>query len=49
MSIAEIGDASLWQFGAALAGWNAVHGDENTGLSQQDEDDLWQGIKDRMH
>lgn len=50
MSPAEVNACSFWEFNAAVAGWNAVHGGEDQqGLSQSDEDDLWQGVMDRMH
>ena len=50
MTPAEVGACSFWQFNAAVSGWNEAHGGEDQqGLSAQDEDDLWQGVMDRMH
>ncbi|MCB5411319.1 hypothetical protein [Pseudogemmobacter faecipullorum] len=50
MSPEEVGTCSFWQFGAAVSGWNATHGSgDQAGLTQQDGDDLWQGVMDRMN
>lgn len=40
---------SMWELEAALRGWIEAHGSEagNT-LSAEEEDDLWQGVMDRM-
>lgn len=42
---------SFWEFSAAISGWNAVHGGDSAGgvsMSSEDEDDIWEGVMERM-
>lgn len=48
MSPAEVDACSLWQFFAAVEGWNAAHGaKDGPAITPEQEDDLWQGVIDR--
>ncbi|SIT74763.1 hypothetical protein [Pontibaca methylaminivorans] len=49
MSPAEVGMCSLWQFNAAVAGWITANTTETPGeMTQADEDDIWEGVMERM-
>ncbi|WP_312530738.1 hypothetical protein [Paracoccus sp. (in: a-proteobacteria)] len=49
MSPAQVKACSLWEFEAATAGWIEANVPEEEGkISADEEDDLWQGVMDRM-
>ncbi len=49
MSPADVKACSWWEFSAAIAGWIAANSSEDQSpMSQQDADDLWQGVMERM-
>jgi hypothetical protein len=47
-----INSMSIWAYQSAIDGWVAVHGDdgdpEDGGMSAEAQDDLWDGIIERM-
>jgi len=49
MSPSDVRRCSWWEFSVAIAGWIAANtSEEHQPMSQQDEDELWQGIMERM-
>lgn len=48
MTPSEVKGCSMWEFDAAVAGWIAANTPDDKSISQEEEDNLWQGVVARM-
>jgi len=50
MTPEQVKRLSVWEFDAAVAGWVEANSTKAGGrLTAEDENDLWQGVMERMH